>query len=70
MTLSRPSTIPQVIAAIAAAELPHQQWAELLPALVKNVNGVGPSFNHQIKLQLGGSVSSSIIMVIIPTLPI
>lgn len=54
---SRPSTIPQVIAAIAAAELPVQQWADLIPTLVKNVNGVGNLYNHQIAIQLGGSVS-------------
>ena len=54
---SRPSTIPQVIAAIAAAELPVQQWTELIPTLVKNVNGVGNLYNHQIAIQLGGSVS-------------
>ena len=54
---SRPSTIPQVISAIAAAEFPQQQWNELIPALVKNVNGVGSLFNHQIAIQLGGSVS-------------
>ena len=58
---SRPSTIPQVIAAIASAELPHQQWPDLLPALVKNVNGVGPSFNRQLAIQLGGSVSLKLV---------
>ena len=55
---SRPSTIPQVIAAIAAAELPNKQWPELIPALVNNVNGVGNLYNRQIEIQLGGSVST------------
>ena len=50
-----------MIAAIASAELPHQQWPDLLPALVKNVNGVGPSFNRQLAIQLGGSVSLKLV---------
>lgn len=36
----RPSSIPQVIAAIGSAELPTGQWSELIQALVQNVNNV------------------------------
>jgi importin subunit beta-1 len=42
----RPSSIPQVIAAIGSAELPNGQWPELVAALVQNVNAGSGQFER------------------------
>lgn len=34
---SRPSSAAQVIAGIACAEIPRQEWPDLIPKLVENV---------------------------------
>lgn len=38
---TRPSSAAQCVAYIAVIELPHNQWADVIPILVGNVTGLG-----------------------------
>ena len=44
---SRPSSAAQVIASIACAEIPVEQWQDLIPKLVNNVTS--PQSGDQVK---------------------